>query len=84
MGGYKERQTNARLLIDPAIVERIGNANRTLWHAAHVDEPDNRINAEEIMDVSSYNTSLGILDARRSISGKTNEVRRSNDAACGT
>lgn len=58
-----ERKTNARLLIDPAIVERIGNANRTLWHAAHADGSDNRINAEEIMDVSSYSTSLGILDA---------------------
>lgn len=53
---------DARISIDPVILERLGAGKSGLWTAAHGDGSDNRINVDEVLEAGTYSTSLGVLD----------------------
>ena len=53
---------NAKPGIDPEIITKLSEGGR-LWHAAHADGSDNRINGDVILEAASYGTGFGILAA---------------------
>ena len=56
-------KTGVKLSIHPEILGKLSSGKRELWHAAHNDGSDNRINGEAVMETASYSTTLGIFSA---------------------
>ncbi len=54
---------SARLRIQPEIIEKIRSGSGGLWHPAHGDGSDNRINEDVIADTATVSFSLAFLTA---------------------
>ena len=54
---------SARLRIRPEIIEKIRSGGGALWHPAHGDGSDNRINEDAIADSATVSFSLAFLTA---------------------
>ena len=49
--------------IHPEIIRKLSSGDSQLWHAAHNDGSDNRINGDTILEASGYGTEFGIVAA---------------------
>ena len=54
---------NVHLTIDPSILTSLETDIPELWHAAHKDDSDNRIDADAVLDAASYGIPLGFISA---------------------